>query len=132
MSITLLDGNTVAATGGTGKAFSQDGRTIANGRIFGDASEFDVRKRDMVTLTNVPEKAVNGGTQYTKGRRMAKITVHDVGTDGVAYEACNISVLVTKDVRCTSTKLALAVNRACQLSFDAELSSFNTTGALPE
>lgn len=132
MSITLLDGNTVTATGGTAMAFSQDGRTISNGRYFGDGSEFDIRKRDTILLTNVPEKAVNGGSQYTKGRRMAKVTVHDVDSLSVPFEACNISVLVTKDVRCSSAKLAIAVNRACQLLFDEGLASFNTVGTLPE
>lgn len=132
MSITLLDGNTIAATGGTGKAFSQDGRTISNGRYYGDGTEFDIRKRDTIILTNVPERAVNGGSQYTKGRRMAKVSVHDVDTASVPFEAVNISILVTKDVKCTSAKLAVAVNRACQLLFDAEVASFNTVGTLPD
>lgn len=133
MPITILDGATISATGGTAKTFSQDGRTIPNGRYFGDGSEFDIRKRDTLLLTNLPEKAVNGGTQYSKGRRTSKAVVHDVDADsGLPYEAVNISVLVTKDVRCSSTMLALAVNRVTQLLFDSELSTFNTTGALPD
>lgn len=132
MSITVSDGCTIAATGGTGKTFSQDGRTISNGRYYGDGTEFDIRKRDTIILTNVPEKAVNGGTQYTKGRRMAKATVHDVDALSVPFEACNVSILVTKDVRCSAAKLAIAVSRACQLLFDAEVASFNTVGTLPD
>lgn len=132
MSITVLDGSTISASGGTAKAFSQDGRTISNGRYYGDGAEFDIRKRDTITLINVPEKAVNGGTQYTKGRRTAKVNVHDVDAAGVPYEAANVSILVTKDVMCSAAKLALAVNRAAQLLFDSELSNFNTVGTLPD
>ena len=132
MSITLLDGSTISATGGTSKAFSQDGRSISNGRIYSDAAEFDIRKRDYITLSNTPEKAVNGGTQYSKGRRIAKAHVHDVDSASVPFEACNVSILVTKDVRCSAAKLSLAINRATQLLFDSELSNFNTVGTLPD
>lgn len=63
---------------------------------------------------------------------MTKIHVHDVDAAGAPYEAVNISILVTKDVRCSAAKLAIAVNRACQTQFDAEMANFNTVGTLPD
>lgn len=132
MSITILDGATLAATGGTAKTFSRDGREINNGSYMGDGAEFDVRKRDTLIFTNVPERSVNGGTSFTKGRRTAKVAVHDVDADGLPYKAVEVSILVTKDVQCSSAKLDLAINRAAQCLFDAELTEFNTYGVLPE
>lgn len=60
-SITLLDGGTTATTGGSNQVFHPIGKTVTNGKAFGDVAVSDLTSREEIMIKS-RAAAYNGNT----------------------------------------------------------------------
>lgn len=126
-NMTLLDGATVSATGGTTQTFTPDGVTVPNGIHVADAANADFKTRENVTFRTRNPQLVNG--VYTKAKRWVTFTVPQVlGNGTIVFNLVRIEVEYHPDM--ASADFLDMLKKGAQLFIDADLTTFWSAGNL--
>jgi len=128
MSLTILDGATVSATGGTGKTYTTDGTIIVGGIHLADASVTDFRIRPNITArVRMPQLQADGS--YTKMKISAVHTVPQILASGkTVFNLVRTELEVHPELSAAAaTELR---NKGAQLLFDSEMTNFWSAGSL--
>lgn len=126
-NMTLLDGATVSATGGTAKTFTPDGVSVPNGIHVADAANADFKTRENIVLRTKNPALVNG--EYTKGKRWVTYVAPMVLTSGtIVFNLVRVEVEVHPDM--PSANFTEMLKKASQLFIDPDLTTFWSAGSL--
>lgn len=126
-NMTLLDGATVSATGGTTQTFTPDGVTVPNGIHVADAANADFKTRENIVFRTKNPALVNG--EYSKGKRWVTFVVPQVLTSGtIVFNLVRIEVEVHPDM--ASADFTDMLKKAAQLFVDTDLATFWSAGSL--
>lgn len=127
--INLVQGGTIATTGGTGLGFTPDGVTIANGIHLTDQSEGSILSRYAVTFKNRPGSLDPRTGKMGKDKKEVKITRPKLLDDGsVVFN----TIRIEREVHPSSTPgAALELNDfAAQVLFCADAALYWSHGSL--
>jgi len=126
---TLLDGGTTATTGGTNQVFEPNGKTVANGRSFGDIAVSDITTREEVTVKSRPAAYSNGS--WSKQKVSVTFTTPYMDSEGVQhFSLVRIEMEVSPvQLANTSTLIDDLREKGAQLLVDSELDGTWNTGA---
>lgn len=126
-NMTLLDGATVSATGGTAKTFTPDGVTVPNGIHVADAANADFKTRENIVFRTKNPALVNG--EYTKGKRWVTYVIPMVLTSGaIVFNLVRVEVEVHPDM--PSAAFVDMLKKASQLFIDSDMTTFWSAGSL--
>lgn len=128
MSLTILAGATLSATGGTSKTYTPDGVTIVGGAHLSDASVTDFRVRPTISAkAKMPSLAPDGG--WSKGKYSLTHSVPMTTASGkVVFNLVRVELEVHPEL---SAADALELrNKGAQLLFDSDLTNFWQAGSL--
>lgn len=126
-NVTLYDGATIAATGGTAQAFTPDGVTVENGVHLADAAEPSFKLRSQLILKTKNPVSQNG--QYTKGKRwITSIEPFALSDGSVVPNVVRTEIEIHPDTPPADAEAF--VGKHAQTLFGSGLASFRTTGNL--
>lgn len=126
-NVTLSNGATIAATGGTAQAFTPDGVTIENGIHLADAAEPSFKLRGQLVLKTKNPVLQNG--QYTKAKRWITTIEPFALSDGsIVPNVVRSEIEMHPDTPTADAEKL--VGKHAQTLFGPDLASFRTTGNL--
>lgn len=126
--MTILEGTTISASGGTSKSFSLTGKQVPTGVNVADLSVADFRVRPNVDF-RYREPVKTGGGVYSKDKSSVVVRRPKLKADGtVVINLVRIEVEV--DPESTAAEKALLWTDGGQICFDADTLSFRTAGGL--
>jgi hypothetical protein len=128
MSLTILDGATVSATGGTGKTYTTDGTSVTGGIHLADASVADFRVRPNITAkVKMPTLQADGS--YTKMKVSAVHVVPQILASGkTVFNLVRTELEVHPEL--SAAACVELRNKGAQLLIDAETTNFWSAGSL--
>lgn len=130
-TITLLNGGTTATTGGTNQVFSPLGKTVVNGKAFGDVAVSDLLVREELMIKS---RAANYDTRsklWSKQKVSATYTIPYYDANGNQF----FSLVRTEIEVCpehlasVSTLISTLREKGAQLLKDAEMNDTWNSGA---
>lgn len=125
---TLLNGGTLAVSGGTSKTFSDVGETIKNGKKVADFSVTDARVRPTITCVNRPASLNSLGVYISKDKRTAKLVQPKVITSGALV--FNVREIRVEDhPETTEAEKVILDSYAAQLLCDPDFTQFFRNGS---
>lgn len=128
--ITLLDGGNTTTTGGTNQNFSALGKTVTNGRAYGDSAVSDMQAREELVLTSRAATYQDG--RWSKQKCKATYVIPYAEDGEMFYSLVRIEMEVApKHLASNSTLFAELGEKGAQLLKDSEMTTFWTTGAVP-
>lgn len=128
-TMSLLQGATVAASGGTALAFADDGAVVPNGLHVIVPADTDFRTRRNVTFKNRASRYDPNSGSYAKGKRSASYQVPTVLDNGTTvFNMVRIEVEVHPEVEAAQIDGLRTIG--AQLLVDSDTDSFWTTGSL--
>lgn len=127
--MTLLNGTTVSASGGTAKTFSLDGQQVKSGVHVADLSVADFRLRPGATFkSRMPSKRPDGSWQ--KGKFSATVVVPKLLADGKTVDYPLGRIELEPCAESSEAEIVVILNYMAQICFDPDTLSFMKTGAL--
>jgi len=129
-TLSLLDGTTITATGGTAIAFTPDGTAVVNGISLVDTTATTVSARSQFVFTNKSPIYNSKMGTYGKHKQTIKHTVPGVdATTGEVYFS-TVWVDISTDPRITYAEKTKILYRIAQSLFDADTADFRQYGSL--
>lgn len=126
--MTILQGGTVATTGGVSKTFTTDGAVVANGVHLIDASVTDFKTRPNATVKyKAPQLQADGS--YTKGKYSFTGVRPFVSSDGMTHFNL-VRTEIEIHPEASATELGYLRVQGAQQLCDTDTDSFWSTGSL--
>lgn len=126
--LTILEGATCSATGGTAKTFSANGATVKGGVQVIDTSVTDARVRPSITAV-ARTAAMDKDGKWSFEKRDIVIVRPKLLADGtVAFNSQRI--ITSFHPETTAAEIAELHNSGAQLNFDADLALYRSIGAI--
>lgn len=125
----LLDGCTIAATGGTAKQYGPSGQKITNGVQIVDQTVSDVTVRPFVNLVSQPTVFDRKSKTWSPDKRTMTV-VHPFVDASLVQHFPSIEIKVNYVVGMTDAQKDALDSRATQMMIDADFTAFRRTGSL--
>jgi hypothetical protein len=130
-SVTLLDGGTTATTGGSNQVFQPVGKTVTNGKAFGDVAVSDLTTREELTIRSRAAAYNNATGTWSKQKVSATYVIPYLDSDGIQHFSlirveCEVSPVHLANV---STLIDTLREKGAQCIVDAEMDDTWNTGA---
>lgn len=126
--LTILEGATCSATGGTSKTFVANGTTVKGGIQVVDTSQTDARIRPSITATSKSAVMAKDGS-WSPEKRDIVVTRPKLLADGTVF--FNSQRIITSfHPETTLAEIAELYNAGAQLNFDADLNNYRAIGSI--
>lgn len=126
---TILDGGTVATTGGTSKTLTTDAMPVTGGVHLIDASVTDIRTRPTVTC-KVKQPSVDSKTgKWSSGWKQATLTFPKILADGT-QKFPSLYIKLADHPEMTDAEYEKMIIWGAQVLRDADFNSFWKPGSL--
>lgn len=126
---TILDGGTVATTGGTSKTLTPDAMPIVGGIHLIDASVADIRTRPTVTCKVKQPKVDQATGKWSGGWKQLTLTFPKILADG-SQKFPSIYIKLADHPEMVTAEYEKFIIWAAQCLRDADFDSFWKTGSL--
>lgn len=130
-SLTLLEGGTTATTGGTNQVFNPIGKTVTNGKAFGDVAVSDLTTREEVMIKS-RSAAYNSATGFwSKQKVSSTYLIPYMDADGNQFfSLIRVEMEVAPEhLSDVSTLIDDLREKGAQMIVDAEMDGTWNTGA---
>lgn len=128
VNLGLLEGASLAATGGTAISFTPANSNGPNQLVVANASEPDFRLREnAVFKASLPAKQPNG--TWSKDRRTITLNVPVFDATTNSYDQITVRIERVAPVFATPAATLAALNLGAQLAFDGDTTAFWAAGS---
>lgn len=128
MTLGLLSGATLSATGGTALSLTPASGAASNQVYLSNASQEDFRLREIAQFkAQTPAKQRDGS--FSKDRRNVSFTVPVYDPVSETYDNIVVRIERVAPAFATSAQVSAALNLAAQTMFDADTVAFWTSGS---
>lgn len=127
--LTLLDGTTLSATGGTTKTFTPTNETVVGGVKLIDAAVTDLRIRPYVIAKTVWPVLTPQGKYVGKVKMTINIVEPIIESDGT-ISLNSLKIERSTSPTYTAAQLLELEKKGAQLLFDADTAAFRSSGSL--
>lgn len=128
VNLGLLEGASLAATGGTAISFTPANGNGPNQLVLANAAETDFRLRETVVCkATLPVQQANG--EWSKDRRTVTLNVPIYDSVSGVYDKITIRIERVAPAFASAAALAAATSLAPQLCFDTDTAAFWSAGS---
>jgi len=130
-SITLLDGGTTATTGGSNQVFAPIGKTVTNGKAFGDVAVSDLTSREEIMIKSRAAVFNQNTSLWSKQKTSSTYLIPYYDSDGRQFfSLIRVEMEVAPEhLTNVSTLIDTLREKGAQMIVDAEMDGTWNTGA---
>jgi hypothetical protein len=130
--VILLEGGTTSTSGGTNMTFNPVGKTVVNGKAFGNAADSDLSTREEIITKSISAQYNATTGKWSKQRSTAQFVVPYLNAAGEQFfSLVRIQIEVAPEhLSDVSTVIDTLREMGAQLLVDSEMDDLWNTGAI--